>query len=207
MGYYKKHITQSKEIGDAWAINLYNKQNKIQQIIKGVIQRISCIGKNNLGLTCKNVINCAQPPVRIHLGFAKCFITGVNCDKCVDISKNGRKNKEIYVHCKFAYFFLFLWYICKLEYVIKACCKQWYDHYLKINHKGIKRKDVTCIHNGVNAELLEHFFSENQQICNDLYLVFDKALQYVNKTLDVYNEEFSNIPMIDPPSSYFENNT
>lgn len=184
-GNYKKHLTQSKENGDSWAIDMHCRQNKVQQSIKQVHLKLNAINKSKLGIACKNVTNCAQPPIRIFLGFSQCFITGIHSDKCLDLSKNGKKSQEIHIHPKFAYFFLFLWYICKLEYVIRACAKNWMD-------KGKKREE------GLNQQYFELYMQENEQLCKNLYEILSKALQYVQSSLDLYHEEFLVCPILQP---------
>lgn len=190
-GAYKRHLTQCKENGDSWAIDMHIKQNKIQQCIKQINSKISSIGKCKLGIACKSVTNCAQPPIRIFLGFSTCFITGVQSDKCLDLSKNGKKSQEIHIHPKFAYFFLFIWYICKLEYVIRACGKKWNEHI----HKN---KD-----NKINKEMYDQYMAENEKKCSDLYKIFQKALEYVHASLDLYTEEFLIQPIIQPAHSFW----
>lgn len=190
-GLYKKKLTQCKEKGDFWAIDMHNKQNKIHQYIKQIQVRIGNMGKSSLGVACKNVINCAQPPVKIFLGFSTCFVTGLQSDKCLDISKNGKKSHDMHIHPKFAFFFLFLWYICKLEYVIRACAKHWMDS------KNLRKGDS-------KDETLEEYMKENEGLCRSLFEVFQKAMDYVNASLELYEEEFMVKPILDPEPSYWE---
>lgn len=194
-GQYKRKITQSKENGDFWAIDMHNKQNKIQQIIKQIGNKLHSIGKNNMTIACKNITNCAQPPVRICLGFSKCFITGIESDKCLNLSKSGKKSQEIHIHPKFAYFFIFLWYICKLEYVIRACAKHWMDT------RHMKKNEVS-----LDESVFQVYMQENEDLCKQLYIVFQKAQEYVQKSLDLYQQEFAVKPILQPPNSFWEKN-
>jgi len=73
----KKVSSQCKENGDSWAILMHCKQTKIQTAIKHILTKIGAISKTKLGIACRNVTNCAQPPVRMFLGFTTCFVTGL----------------------------------------------------------------------------------------------------------------------------------
>lgn len=210
-GKYKRWLTTSKENGDAWALNVHTKQNKVQQSIRHVQSMIADIGKSKLGQACKNVINCAQPPVRIFMGFSKCYITQVQSDKCLDISKSGKKNHDMHIHPKFAYFFLFLWYICKMDYVIRAWMKNW--------HEGLKSSDGNMStmpmlvqpqmvkdildYKDIDHALLAHAILENNAICDNFFDVFERAYEYVCNTLRLYDEEFREAPILQPPESYW----
>jgi hypothetical protein len=200
-GNYKKYVTQCKENADAWAIDLYTKQNRVQQLIKQLNNKLNMISKTKLGIACKHVSNCAQPPIKILIGFSKCFITGIQSDKCLDLSKNGKKNVEIHIHPKFAYFFLFLWYICKLEYVIRACSKNWHEAKNKQKEKTARTKSKGT--DQINDELFDQFMGENSTLCFSLFKVFEKALVYVQSSLDLYDEEFTVKPMITPDASFW----
>lgn len=79
---------------------------------------------------------------------------------------------------------MFIWYICKLEYVIRACGKKW--------NEAIHKKRE-CV---INTELFERYSFENEQLCKELYLIFEKANQYVHVSLDTYNQEFLIKPII-----------
>ncbi len=193
-GQYKKKLTQCKENGDFWALEMHTKQNKVHQIIKRIQGRVHVLGKTPLGMASKNVINCAQPPIRIFLGYSTCFITGLQSDKCLDLSKNGKKIQDIHIHPRFAFFFLFLWYICKLEYVIRACAKYWVE-------SGCGKD---CV-NDLDA-YYEKYMCENKDLCKGLYDIFEKAMSYVQKSLDLYDEEFLLQPVLDPPAIFWEKN-
>lgn len=188
-GHFKRHMTQCKENGDSWAIDMHCKQNKVHQIIKQLHSKIHSIGNSNLGIACKNVTNCAQPPIRIFIGFSTCFLTNLQSDKCVDLSKNSKKTQEIHIHPKFAYFFLFLWYICKLEYVIRACAKHWNERH---NPQFSKKRT------SIDHELCDLFMEKNADLCQNLFRIFERAVSYVNMSLDMYAEECAVKPILNP---------
>ena len=191
-GNYKRHLTLCKERGDLWAIDMYNKQNQIHSCIKQLHNRIYSLSHTTVGIVCKNVTNCAQPPIRIFLGFSTCFITGVTPDKCLDLSKNGKKHKDVHVSPKFAYFFLFLWFVSKLEYVIRACAKSYI-----IDLKSQSKKWVyDC--SDENMSVLREYIHEQQETCDSLFQLFNKALTYVHMSLDVYYQEFVVKPILQP---------
>lgn len=191
-GNYKRHITQCKENSDSWAIEMYARQNRIQQNIKLLHVKLNSISQTKLGIACKSVMNSAQPPIRIFIGFSTCFITGVQAEKCLDLSKNGKKNMEIHIHPKFAFFFLFVWYLCKLEYVIRACSKHWIE---------VNRKQKT---GAVNQAFLNEFMTANEGICRGLFEVYEKAFAYVQTSLELYDEEFTARPILQPSESFWQ---
>lgn len=225
-GKYKRFLTFSKEKGDSWAVDLYNRQNKVQQCIKQVHMKIHLISKTAVGIACKNVTNCAQPPVKISMGFSTCCITGFTSDKCLDLSKSGKKNQEIHIHPTFAYFFLFLWYICKLEYVIRACSKNWSDIQpqggdndgkVSTGNQGKRKKTANSpseeeLDNKTEEEEQEYriphkeldgFMKDNQDLCNSLFSVFEKALDYVHQSLDLYIKDITVQPILQPGEDFW----
>ena len=205
-GVYKRHFTLCKDNGDAWAIAMHAKQNKVQQCIKQLSHKISGIAKTKLGMACRSVMNCAQPPVRIHLGFSQCFVTGVKSDKCLVISKSGKRNHEIHVHPKYAYFFLFFWFVCKLEYVIRACAKHWFDSHKQDCMFNVEKIDVSE-YVKERQGVLDLFVGETSDMCDRLYEIFQKAHGYVYKSLVLYKVEFTEQPLLVPPSTFWDDAT
>jgi hypothetical protein len=205
-GQYKRHLTLCKERGDNWAIELYNKQNKIHQCIKQVHARVNGISQTKVGMACKNVTNCAQPPIKIFMGFSTCSITGITSDKCLDLSKNGKKNQEIHIHPKFAYFFLFLWYVCKLEYVVRSCSKCWNEGSANEPDDAVCQQEYDEGDTDSVVDLRRHraFMRQNQTLCDSLYQIFNRALAYVHASLNLYDREFMIQPILQPQEDFWD---
>ena len=54
--------------------------------------------------------------------------------------------------------------------------------------------------------LYRMYMSDALELCKGLYDIFEKAVNYVQKSLDVYNDEFLLQPVLNPPESFWETN-
>lgn len=128
-GSYKKHLSQCREVGDPWAVEMTNSVQAVQNCIKEIAASVQCMPQtsNRLHEICRDVMMSAQPPIKLHAGCVTCSITGRQCMRCLDLSKNHKGNSQVYVDARFCYFFMLLWYCNKLEYVVRSFTRTWLD--------------------------------------------------------------------------------
>lgn len=180
-GQYKKHLSHCRETGEQWAVLLYNKHNTICQKIKEMSTII--IEMNNplnsrLQAICKDVMTCAQPPIKLQAGIGRCVLSGEQCEHCLDLSRAGKETRELLVQNKYWYFFVFLWYCSKIEYIIRSCTKQW----LTMNDL----KPQSSNYDDICARILE----SNESEIVIMHNIFTKAYPYVMASLRQHQAKY-----------------
>lgn len=128
-GAYKKHLSQCKEVGDPWAVEMTNSIQAVQAHIRDITAAVQGMPhtSNKMHEICKDVMMSAQPPIKLHAGCVTCSITGKQCMKCLDLSKTHKGNSHVFVDARFCFFFMLLWYCNKIEYIIRSFTRTWLD--------------------------------------------------------------------------------
>jgi hypothetical protein len=194
-GNFKRHMSQSRDNGEKWAIQMYNRQNAVQNRVKEIttlVGQLTTPNSMHIQRICKDVMSCAQPPIKVLTGHNTCCLTGVRTEHCIDLTRVGKNSKEVYVHPRFWHFFVFLWFCAKLEYVIRACTKQWLD---------------TCDRRaGVEnyTQLCEDYTQQNGDLNGQLFRLFTKGVAYITTSLSVYRDKYALQPMLTASKRYLE---
>jgi hypothetical protein len=192
-GHFRKHLSSCREKGDKWAIQmnsgLVTMQNTIHAI-SSLVAQLTIPKAGHVQRICKDVMSCAQPPVKVLTGFNVCSITGIVSEHCVDLSRPGKNPRETYVHPRFRHFFLFLWFCTKTEYIIRACAKQWLETYQIRPHTG--NYTQTC----------EDYQFENNEKNEKLYQLFCSGKKYVVNSLEIFYQSCALHPALVPSEAY-----
>lgn len=189
-GNFRKHLMQCRDRGDVWAVQMTANQARVNQecrTVQSLVGGMLGTSDDSWALICKDVMSSAQPPTKVLAGYTTCFFTGERLDCCIDLTKNGKKSKEVHVHLRYWHFFIFLWFIAKLEYIIRACTKCWLER-----ARDGEEQNYTY--------LCERFVEENREFTRNMYQVFLKAVDYVTQTVQLYKEEFQIQPVLKPDS-------
>lgn len=187
-GNFRKHLMHCRDRGDVWAVQMTSNQAKVNQecrVVQGLIGGMLGTSDDSWAHVCKDVMSSAQPPTKVLAGYTTCFFTGEKLDCCIDLTRNGKKGREVHVHLRFWHFFIFLWFIAKIEYIIRACTKCWLER-LKCEKDEMENYTEMC----------EQFVEQNRDFTRSMYLVFVKALDYVSNTVQLYKEEFQIQPVL-----------
>ena len=188
-GAFKKHLVHSRDGGEAWAIQMHTRQARVTAECR-VVQAQALGAGGKLASVCKDVMASAQPPVKVFTGYSKCSLTGEHTDYSIDLTRNSKGAPECHVHPRFWHFFVMLWFVAKVEYVARACTKQWAEQ-----HRG-EDKDYT--------RLCKLFEAENAGLAAQLHGVFVKSVSYVSRSVELYREESEVQPVLQPPPSFFQ---
>lgn len=188
-GAFKKHLVQSRENGEAWALQMHSRQNRVIASCRA-LQTKAGAAAGALGQVCKDVMSSAQPPIKVFTGYSLCGLTGAHLDYSIDLTRNSKGAQECHVHPRFWHFFVFLWFVAKLEYVARACTKQWAE----------RNKE----HSGEYTRLCEGFIAENSDLVDRLHRIFVKAIDYVTRSLQLNKEESAPQPVLQPPEVYMQ---
>lgn len=196
-GNFKRHLSTSRDNGDKWAVQMYNRHNAVQAKVREVFTLVSQLTTPNSQLIqkiCKDVMSCAQPPVKVLTGANVCCLTQTNTEHCIDLTRMGKNSKEVFVHTRFWHFFVFLWFCSKLEYVIRACTKQWLD-------------TQPCKPNPGNyTELCEEYTVQNLDFNEKLFKLFVKGMDYISLSLSTYRDKYALLPVLTPPEDFIVDN-
>jgi hypothetical protein len=193
-GQFKRHLSQSRDNGNKWAIDMYQRQSQVQARIRelfSLVSQLEVSSGQSVQRICKDVMTCAQPPVKIVAGHNTCALTGVQVEHCVDLTRVGKNSREVYVHPRFWYFFMMLWFCSKLEYVIRACTKHWLD---SARPRAADSRNVT--------RLCEDYTDQNQELIRRMFQLFVKGMDYVTLSLSVYREKYALHPVLMPSVDY-----
>jgi hypothetical protein len=197
-GHFRKYLSSSRDSGETWAVTLYNQHNIVQQKIKELSLLVADMSNplvKPMQVICKDVMSCAQPPVKLQAGVNKCSITKRYSEHCLDLTKIGKDiSRQILVNNRFWYFFVFLWYCSKLEYILRSCAKQWMAVH------NVKPSSNPAQYNSLCEEFLLH----NVADIGVMHELFLKAYDYVTKSLRQHNDKYSVQMVLQPPPDYMQ---
>jgi hypothetical protein len=194
-GHFKRHLSLSRDNGDRWAVLMYSRQNSVVAKVKEVFSLVSQLSTPTSMLfqkVCRDVMSCAQPPVRVLTGRNTCCLSGVITEHCVDLTRVGKNSKEVLVHPRFWHFFVLLWFCAKLEYIIRACTKQW-----------LEGREITPGPENYTS-LCEEFSQHNYELVEQLHRLFVKGVEYISRSLYIYRDKYALQPVLVPPKEYFD---
>ena len=192
-GHFKRHLGTCRENGDQWAVIMYNRQNKVAGKVREVfslVAQLTTPRSQQIQRICKDVMSCAQPPIKVLTGENVCSLTGQSAEHCIDLTRVGKNSSEVFVHPRFWHFFVFLWFCAKLEYVVRACTKQW------LEVRGVKPvpKNYTTV--------CEEYAVHNLVFNERLFLLLERALEYTTLSLSLYRDKYALQPVLTAPAEY-----
>jgi hypothetical protein len=196
-GHFKRHLGTCRENGDRWAVVMYNRQNKVAGKVREVfslVAQLTTPQSQQIQRICKDVMSCAQPPIKVLTGESVCCLTGVSVEHCIDLTRVGKNSTEVYVHPRFWHFFVFLWLCAKLEYVVRACTKQWLETQ---GTKPVPKHYTT---------LCEEYAVQNQVFNERLFQLLERALEYTTMSLTLYRDKYALQPVLNAPDEYLLDN-
>lgn len=194
-GNFKRHLSNARENGDKWAIDMNNGQSAVQAKIREVFSLVSHLSgpqTERVQRVCKDVMSCAQPPIKVLTGFNVCSLTGVSSEHCIDLTRPGKNTREVLVHPRFRHFFMFLWFCAKSEYIIRACTKQWVE--------GLPAPPCPETY----TRLCEEYHTENLETNEKMYRLFLKGVDYVTLSLRTFKDSWALQPTLVPPPEYLD---
>ena len=192
-GHFKRHLGTCRENGDRWAAVMYNRQNKVVGKVREVfalVGQLTTPNSQHVQKICRDVMSCAQPPIKVMTGENVCSLSGVCVEHCIDLTRAGKNSTEVLVHPRFWHFFVLLWFCAKLEYVVRACTKQW------LETQGIKPVPSTY------TSVCEEYVAQNQAFNEKLFRLLERALEYTTRSLTLYRDKYALQPVLNAPDEY-----
>jgi hypothetical protein len=166
---YKKYFSQCRENAEAWALKVHQSMARVVAEIKQVqllIDNLQTQGKEKIHKLCTEVMASSNPPIRKKNGWNVCSISGTRSDACLEIGRRGKETSLILVHQKFSAFIINLWFVCKLEHIVKHQTKTW-----------INRQDTEDIHQ------LCKDFQASEDMVRRWYDIFCDAVRHVKLSI------------------------
>ena len=194
-GHFKRHLSVSRDNGDKWAVQMYSRHNMVQGKVRDIFNLVAQLTTPNsqtIQKICKDVMSCAQPPVKVLTGANVCCLTQINTEHCIDLTRAGKNSRDVFVHTRFWHFFVLLWFCAKLEYVIRACTKQWLDN------QAMKQVPSNY------TRLCEEYTMQNMDLNEKLFQLFMKGIDYITLSLATYRDKYALAPMLTPSGEYLE---
>jgi hypothetical protein len=128
-GSYRRYLYQCVEKQDEWAVRMHGNVAKVTAHVRDVqalVDRVRSL-QCPVGRVCTEVVTAMHAPVRVVPRLAVCSITGLHTQGCVDVSRATKTENPVLVHPKFHYFFLMLYYVHRLEHVVRSFTKYWLE--------------------------------------------------------------------------------
>lgn len=178
-GSYKPYIIKCKDNNDMWAIDTYKAINIVSDTVKHVtslLYRIQSLPNVSLSTICKEITCNTTPPMAMGNKWAVCFISGEHSKNCVRLLRGGvRCGDTVYIHEKYYYFIKQLWYVSKIEHVIRSITRNWLDTH-----------DVCDLNMVETCNLFETEFRDIRQH----YDFFIHSMECVDRSLKTYIQHF-----------------
>ena len=128
-GSYKRYLYQCVENQDGWAVRMHGSVGRVTGVVREVqalVDRVRAL-PTPLARVCTEVVTAMHAPVRAVPGLAACCLTGAHSTGCIDVSRATKTDAPVVVHARFHYFVLMLYYVHRLEHVIRSLTKAWLE--------------------------------------------------------------------------------
>lgn len=126
-GSYKRYVFQCAENEEPWAVRIHASVTQVTARVREVhslverVRGLSC----PLSRVCTEIVTSMHAPVRTVPGLAACCLTETQSKNCVDVSRATKTDSPVTIHAKFHYFALMLYYVHRLEHVVRSVTKSW----------------------------------------------------------------------------------
>lgn len=182
-GQYRKFLVKCRDNSEMWAINIFQDVQSVNSLIKQVsteINKLLDIGCIKIHRICSEITTCINPPVRQKMGWHICNLSGMRSDNCVEISRSGRAETFAVVNAKYTKFILMLWFVSRLDHIIKIITKHW----LEQNKNHFENESLDKL------EKCQKFQKEYTDMKN-LYHSFIKAHTHVLKSFEFCQQSYN----------------
>lgn len=187
-GAYKSHLVRCRDNNDQWAVNTQRDINHVTENVKYIqllLHKIQETPSCALAAICKDVITNTTPPTASSCEWGVCYISNQHSKDCVQISRpQMRSNGVTHIHVKYLDFINLMWYVIKIEHVIRSLTRHWIDK-LGSEHASLS-----------TGEICRLFESEQKDNIKKHFHAFQGGVRYVRESLLNYiNHKDSNPPL------------
>jgi hypothetical protein len=194
-GKYKTILQQGCVSKQVWAIKMQNGIDSVNTTRKAIIDKLFLLKNtrhNDVLTAVICVMNSNNPPSTIESSQQTCFITkefvneSINVTSCnfhskkrisnqlfINMGKHLNEvstNSKIYISERFQHFFMMVWYMTKLDYLIKSHAKWWLIHKTKTD-------PIDTV-----ATLCNEFCQDDDDI-DKFYQLFENAVAHITNSM------------------------
>lgn len=171
-GSYRRYLYQCVEKQDEWALRMHGNVAKVTAQVRELQALVDRVRQLSVPLArvCTEVVTAMHAPVRIVPRLAVCSITGAHSQECVDVSRATKTDNPVLVHPRFHYFFIMLYYVHRLEHVVRSLTKSWLEQ---------QNPDLTM------AELTDAFAAQ-EDLLRGMHRSFVEGSKHVAESLQCY---------------------
>ena len=199
-GKYKCVVQQANNAQQKWALDMTAARLKIIQCRSGIVELLNQLDHERYGNLCVPILYVMHnnaPPTTIEYSEQKCFISGNVSHANINLSNHNfhtrkritqqlknvanislsdaEQDSKIYINSQFSYFFQLVWFIAKLDHIIKTHTRDWLH----------KRKDMGCL---TVAQLCAKF-SENDGDFKKMHILYHSAITHITESIHQYNPQ------------------
>jgi hypothetical protein len=128
-GSYRSFLVRCRDNNDEWALQTHRHISAVTERIRGVTVLLTQLRRgptSGLGIACKHIITNTTPPSHSACTWNVCQISGQHSADCVELTRSQHKTAcPVYVHIKYIRFLHLLWFVCKIEHVIRNYTRHW----------------------------------------------------------------------------------
>lgn len=126
-GDYKRYLYQRVEHQDEWALTIHASITKVNNLIKEIHFLVDRVRAMNTALSrvCKEVVTAMHAPLRRVATLQLCCLTNTHSTNCIDVSRATKTENPVIVHQSFEYFVVMLYFVHRLEHVVRSMVKSW----------------------------------------------------------------------------------
>ena len=168
-GSYKRYLYQCVENQDAWALRMHASVAKVTAQVREIQALVERVRQLNtpLARVCTEVVTAMHAPVRVVPGLAVCCLTGAHSQNCIDVSRATKTDNPIIVHARFHYFVMMVYFVHRLEHVVRSFTKSW----LEQHDVEASMADLTVA------------FSSQEELVRSMFKSFVDGSDHVTKSL------------------------
>jgi hypothetical protein len=174
-GSYKRYVFQCAENEEPWALRIHASVSRVTQSIRDLhtlVERVRGTA-SPLARVCTEVVTSMHAPVRVVPGLSACCLTDTQSKGCIDVSRATKTDAPVTVHSKFHYFVLMLYYVHRLEHVIRSMTKSWLA----------QQQDEA---DRLSMAQLTARFAEQRALVSDMHAAFVTGLSHVTESLEFF---------------------
>lgn len=171
-GSYRRYLYQCVEKQDEWALRMHANVAKVTAHVRDVqslVERVRQL-QTPIARVCTEVVTAMHAPVRCVPRLAVCSITGAHSQDCIDVSRATKTENPVLVHPRFHYFFLMLYFVHRLEHVVRSFTKSW----LEQQDPDLTMADLTKL------------FGAQEDLMRSMHRAFVEGAQHVVDSLQHY---------------------
>lgn len=128
-GSYRGFLVRCRDNNDEWALQTHRHICAVTERVRAVSALLAQLRRgpaSGLGVTCKDIVTNTTPPAHSTCVWNVCQISGQHSAACVELTRSQHKNMHpVFVHIKYMRFLSLLWFVCKIEHVIRNYTRHW----------------------------------------------------------------------------------